>query len=731
MMRIMAWITTAFLFLSPAFAQNEPDVSLTLAIKGEGTGFRVGERIDVQLQFQSKRAGRYVVWTDHTNRTVRQSFFDHFILEPKEGVADPLQDIFEQREAIVGRPPAPKPLSEQPVIVDLTLNEWLSIRKPGRYQVTVETNRVVFSADQATAIPLRSNTVDINVYLPEPGWATKQLKEAVSVLELGDLPRPGIEQPYDPGKYETHNENAIRAAQTLRFLETPEAARAIVRFFEQGPDSAQRELNAGLFASPHRKEVMAAMEESLASPDMPVTYGYLAALMRLVQLVQIGPTPLYTAKTQEESKRWMVEVETPRREAVKPIEEEYFAKLAKSIKAKKGQALAVSLDTLITRGPQTASAATIGILLENFASLPELNQERLLTMDWPKLASPSLVPFLISIAKGRSPAADTALLRLLELDLEAGREIMIEQIRAGNFEPAGMYNSDKYLMLLPDKTLPELDAVFVTMLGKYDRRQSLLIARYASQNILRDIRDWFSAVPGCNWNVLAYLFKFDPAYAAMQVRNIRQAQWDSCGIHLSDPYLLMSPGLERQAIEDLFSTDSWSVVRLAQTALEKGGSRNAKEPLFEAMSRFHEETPMDDSDHGMEYGFVSALLKGNGWVPSSTDMDRVFVLCSKDDCRNRVENIRSTLVPPLAISFDLSINGLDYARVGPFTVGSPQQLENKISQFPKGTQFYLERYYEGTWYRENRMQSIQQMLTTHGMELVEAPPWPNSSAISR
>jgi hypothetical protein len=106
-------------------------------------------------------------------------------------------------------------------------------------------------------------------------------------------------------QYEAHNENAIRAAQTLRFLETPEAARAMVRFFEQGPNSAKRELNAGLFASPHRKEIMAAMEESLTSPDMPVTYRYLAALMKLAQLVQIGPTPLYTPKTQEEIKRWI------------------------------------------------------------------------------------------------------------------------------------------------------------------------------------------------------------------------------------------------------------------------------------------------------------------------------------------------------------------------------------------------------------------------------------------
>jgi hypothetical protein len=105
---------------------------------------------------------------------------------------------------------------------------------------------------------------------------------------------------------------------------------------------------------------------------------------------------------------------------------------------------------LISRGPQTASAATT--LLENFASLPELNQQRLLTGDWPKLASLSMAPFLISIAKGRFPAADTALLGLMALELEAEREIVIERIRSGNVEHRGIYGSDKSMMLLPDET---------------------------------------------------------------------------------------------------------------------------------------------------------------------------------------------------------------------------------------------------------------------------------------
>jgi hypothetical protein len=672
-----------------------------------------------------------MVWTDPTTRTVRQPRFDHFIIEPEDGVIDPLNDIFAQLDGgvVAGRPHVPQLLNAKPVTVDLLMNEWLSIRRPGHYRLTAETTRVVSAANEATSVPLRSNTIEIDVVNPEPGWATAQLREAVSVLERGDLPQPGIGQPFDPRQYQARDEEAIKAAQALRFLETPDAARALARFFEHGPQRAQQELNAGLFASPYRKVVMAAMEESINSPDTPVTYYYLATVMELAQLVRIGPTPLYTAKTPEEIKRWIDDVEEPRRAATKPIEDEYFAKLAISIMGKRGQALSVSLDTLFSRGPQPASPATIKALIENFASLPDIYQQRLLTEDWPKLASPSIEPFLIGIAKGHTQTADTALRRLLDLDLDAGREIVIERIRSGDLDLGGAFSSHKSLMMLPDKMLPELDDILVTALkqGKWGQP---LIARYASQSALEEIRSWFSANRGCNWDILAYLFRFDPMYAASQLSSLRQSDYSACSFSLSDPYLLMSPGLERQAIEDLSSPNPM-IVRSAQALLEKGGSSRAKEPLLEAMLRFHERPRVDHFDSGMEYGFATALLQGNGWVASSADINQVYAACSSDDCRKQVASVRRMLVPPLAISFDLIIVDLYYARVGPFTVGSPQQLENKIAQFPKGTQFYLARYYEGTWFRGRCKQYIQRMLTALGMQLVEAPPSPGISATSR
>ncbi len=318
----------------------------------------MGEAVEVEFRFQAAKSGEYSVWTLQPVRQVRQPEYDHFTIEPAAAVADPLADIFAQLSggAIIGQPPRPVPLSAAPVTVGLQENEWLSIRKPGHYSITAETTRVAANAQPAVPVPLRSNSIEIDVVAPEPGWAGAVLQLASVTLQIPDPPSPTVGQSFDPRVRQAHDDDVTRAARTLRFLETPEAAAALVRYFEHGPMAAQAELHAGLFASPYRKEVMAAMEAAVAAPDIPVTYYYLGTLMELAEVTRFGPLPLYTPKSTEEIQRWVDEVQRPYREKTKPVEAEYFAKLADAIERKQGQALAVSLETLMTRDPATHAA---------------------------------------------------------------------------------------------------------------------------------------------------------------------------------------------------------------------------------------------------------------------------------------------------------------------------------------------------------------------------------------
>lgn len=53
MMHILRWAVAAVLLAPSVLAQNPTDVSLTLAVKGGRAQFRVGEAVEVELQFKS------------------------------------------------------------------------------------------------------------------------------------------------------------------------------------------------------------------------------------------------------------------------------------------------------------------------------------------------------------------------------------------------------------------------------------------------------------------------------------------------------------------------------------------------------------------------------------------------------------------------------------------------------------------------------------------------------
>src|SRR4030095_10369598 len=429
--RLSLFVCVYLWLISAAWAQ----VSVTLATKDGKSKFRVGEPIEVELRFQATESGKYGVWTTSLVRHVRRPEFDHFTVEPSAGVADPLIDSFAQMSGGGGRAPRPAPLSRIPTVVGVPMNEWLSIRHPGHYRVSAETTRVVTTDNPPTTVTLSSNTIEIDLVEPEPGWTESSLRQAVATLERPDPPQPKIGEEYDPRPREVHDADAAAAARVLRFLETKEAARALDRFYEHGPVMAQSELRAGLFASPRRTEVIAAMEEAITAPDVPVNYSYLGALIELVNLTRYGPTPDYTPKGPDEIRKWIDEVQKPYRDKSQSTEPEYFKRLADASGTKEGPARAISLETLINRGAQFAGPDLQKGIAENFAALPEVSQQSLLTGGWASISSPAMQPVVRSLAGGNSPLRDSALVRLWEFDPGAARAVTLDRVRRGGSAP--------------------------------------------------------------------------------------------------------------------------------------------------------------------------------------------------------------------------------------------------------------------------------------------------------
>src|SRR5215831_15324134 len=471
-------------------------VSLTLTTKDGKSKFRVGEAIEVELRFQATEPGKYGVWTTRPVRQVRRPEFDHFTVEPSAGVADPLVDSFAQISsgAFVGRPPRAVPLSSVPTVVGVPMNEWLSIRHPGHYRIAADTTRVVTTDNPPRTVTLHSNTIEIDLVEPRPGWTENSLRQAVATLERPDPPEPKIGEEYDPRPREVHDADAAAAARVLRFLETKEAARALARFYEHGPVMAQSELRAGLFASPHRSEVIAAMEEAIAAPDVPVNYSYLGVLIQLVNLTRYGPMPYYTPKGPDEIRKWLDEVEKPYRDRSQSTEPDYFKRLADAIGTKEGQARAISLETLINRGSQFAGPDLQKGIAENFAALPEVSQQSLLTNGWTNISSPAMEPVVRSLAGGNSPLRDSALVRLWEFDPGAARAVTLDRIRRADIAP-GPYNDYRILLSLPEATLPEMDDALVMALEQGKPRVDVLIARYASDGARGSLRAWAEHFP--------------------------------------------------------------------------------------------------------------------------------------------------------------------------------------------------------------------------------------------
>lgn len=604
---IVWWIGAALSLTQVGWAQNPSDIAFTLATKAGKTSFRMGEAMAVEFRFASTMPGLYLVYTDAYHRVTGSAKSDQFTADPGENAVDPLLDLGAQLEAFIGRMPTPEPVTSSPLVVERLVNEWISFRKPGRYRISAQTTRLRLSDHPSDPVPLRSNAIEIEVVAPEPGWAAVRVQEAVASLDRGWLPPSADHRIFDLNRLQ----EMVESARVLRLLETREAALAMVRFFGPGSQLMQSELRPGLFGSPYRNEVISALEEQLMAPDVPVTMDFMCAISELATAQAFGPRPI-PDRYPEASHAWV--------EHYLPNWNRYMGMLSAAVGRKQGQSRAVSLDTLLPRGSQPASAAATAALIENFSDLPANTQQRYLTTDWYLIASPTIEPLVRSLAEGTGPMRNAALGRLQELNPEAARKITIDRIRRADITRED--SRSRALLLLPDPTLPEVDEPLVNALEQ-GKPVDWLVARYTSNAMLSRIRDWTEAHPDsvCDGPLLAYLFRFDLVYAADRLARARLSRPECHPILSGQEDLLISPGLEQAAFTDL-ANPSTEIQRCAQTLLQYGGSSAAEQALWDALQRLRA-SKKEPQDLGLESGLVDALSRGIGWILTPEKRDRL------------------------------------------------------------------------------------------------------------
>ena len=736
-------------------AQNPTGLNFTIRIKDNRTQFRPGEIVRLELNFSSSVAKTFVLNDrryDHSGRLD----IDDFVLDNREGTADPLYDYFNSGLfGFMGGGGSGMPeLSDKPEVVIAELNEWFRFDKPRHYRLYVVSGRVGkrtpedrYGGQNLTAV---SNIVEFEILPADEKWASQQFAEATAALGK----RGGDHRP---------------ACRTLRFLGTAEAAGEMVKQFRGSDAGCDGEYDFGLISSPHRDLVIRAMERALISPEHPVTSSFIRVLALLAFTVQAPVLPRYPEGNDARIKQWQALLEQ-RRHSYEQVELNYLRELVTAMPQKQEEARGISLQTLVDykESFQKNDSAQFNSLMTTmpdvFGRLPLEAQVRLLTYQWEPLATNAMLPVLRQTYEQPGNAKDPyrlselrsiALLRIYELSPEEGRRLILGEIRRP--KPRVKLAT---LGSLPDQTLSELDDVLAANLeesrqpnGTGDTEAiSELIERYATAAIAGRVQAVYESPGVGQWAcriqaaLLAYMSRVDPQSGSELLDKAlaaRGKQFSRCyPSTLSDvAHLHMSAELQEAAYKALEENDP-EMVANAAGVLGQFGTAEAEEKLWRRLERWHEQAESRAEDLRkqnpgipamgasvlsgeitIEQALRTALSYGQGWLGDPEKLKRLRPLCLSDSCLTDVDNITRSWNHDIGIGLSSNQHSHYLISVAQYQLNSIEALKQKFLKFPQGTAFI--------WHKSTNLDDepgepqtflqVKSYLGDHGMKLEREP----------
>jgi hypothetical protein len=294
---------------------------------------------------------------------------------------------------------------------------------------------------------------------------------------------------------------------------------------------------------------------------------------------------------------------------------------------------------------------------------------------------------------------------------------------------------------LPDDELPELDdalaANFEAGLGEL---QAALVERYATRKVaprvLASAGDKIG-VMACSQqaSVLAYFLRVDGATGSVLLERAMTSRATGCWRFLINQVaaLQMTPVVQAQAIADLDDADPDVVIAAVQT-LGQHGSPAALEPLRAAFQRWHATWAGRAAElahsHALERpnarqamvedAFRQAIGAGRGWVVGAGDLRELQALCVTDNCRTQT----GYMIPEDDTRIVVwGINEPDESRIdlAQYRFTSVAGLEEKLSQYPRGTAFTLQRRADETNDVTEAVIRLKAFAVSRGLSIEEAP----------
>lgn len=707
-----------------AAAANPPGVPVTLTLPGGRTQFHRGEIIPLLAVFASSLPGKYDLNTDDGSRDLEWNS-DAFHVD-SAGAVDPLPVYYDREFGMAYSGPGPRfePLAMKPLTVSYTLNEWLRFDAPGHYRVYLTCGRVTDAAKRHEDLFFRghsmtSNSVEFDVLPDDPAWDAQTLQAALPL--------------YNAQGYNSRTDAAQQAAiRAVRFLDTPDAARAMIaRYgtfsdFDFANTRTYFQTRLGLFGFPQPGFVVSEMERRISDPDFPVSEQLiydLAQAQFLAAYTHLIPRYVAGDPAKEKERQDLLQ---QRLAAETALQQQDWERLKAASPIKRGKARVTSLYALLRldyRSPNSAEHQTqVRALVPVFEDLTPEQQENLLGYNWAALRGPDMLPILRRLyaepvsdgGVGNWQEVDSlalhslALRRLTELSPAEGRALLLTEIRSRN--PRVDLPT---LCSLPDRTLPALDGVLAANLesilssGSGDWRVApRLVERYATASILPRVKAVYGDKGG-QWacdiqtNLLAYFLRTDPAYGAAQMRKALAARKDT-GCYrsvLSDVAALKSgPDVERLAALHLHDPDT-AVVADAAKMLGEDGSLRDEPALWARLRQWHTQwtgkanqiEPTDahiaPQPGQLEYALINALAVSPHWLTNQAQLQALDKLCVTREAQGNVTSFLQDWAETVRIS--CSEDAGPWQVVQYHSLPTLSALETKLAQFPRGTRFQL------------------------------------------
>jgi hypothetical protein len=172
--------------------------------------------------------------------------------------------------------------------------------------------------------------------------------------------------------------------------------------------------------------------------------------------------------------------------------------------------------------------------------------------------------------------------------------------------------------------------------------------------------------------------------------------------------MLMSPGLERQLIQDTTSSDP-SIRQAAYQTLSMAGSPSSLPELLKGL----EQAARSKQE------IISAILQGRNWVLKEADFAQLAKDCTGTPLCQEINRVQRESAPPYAVRL-FNMFGCQGVWLSNHEVDSLADLDEKLTQYPLGVQFRWESGGASMSSEERDMRDrVQALLMKHGMTLLQ------------